>query len=100
VIGLGHFLALAAFLFCLGASGVVLRRSVISVIMSVELMLNGANLAFAAFARFSCSEQGNAAVLFIMALAAAEAAVGLALAIAYFRMMGNAEVDKASDLRG
>ena len=99
MIGLAHFLMLAAPLFCLGAVGVVMRRSLIAILMSIELMLCGGNIAFAAFARFSAGEDGQVAVLIVMALAAAEAAVGLALAIAFFRLSGTVSVDRASDLK-
>jgi NADH-quinone oxidoreductase subunit K len=99
MIGLTHFLVLASALFCLGALGVIMRRSLIAVLMSVELMLGGGNIAFASFARFSAGEDGQVAALVVMALAAAEAAVGLALAIAYFRLSGTISLDKASDLK-
>ena len=82
---LTHYLVLSALLFAIGTMGVFLRRNVITILLSIELMLNAANLAFVAFARQLHSVDGQVIVFFVMTVAAAEAAVGLALVIALFR---------------
>ena len=80
-----YYLALAGILFAIGAVGVALRRNVIVMFMSIELMLNAANLAFVALARSLHSMDGQVIVFFVMTVAAAEAAVGLAIILASFR---------------
>ena len=80
-----YYLMLAAVLFAIGAVGVLLRRNVIVIFMSIELMLNAVNLAFVALARQLGSMDGQVIVFFVMTVAAAEAAVGLAIIIASFR---------------
>jgi len=80
-----YYLALAGMLFAIGAVGVALRRNVIVMFMSIELMLNAANLAFVAIARSLHSMDGQVIVFFVMTVAAAEAAVGLAIILASFR---------------
>jgi NADH-quinone oxidoreductase subunit K len=103
-----HYLVLAALLFAMGAAGVVLRRNAIIVLMSIELMLNAVNLTFLAFARFPLVanspmqggfSQGHAAVFFVIATAAAEAAVGLAIIIAVFRSRTSVNVDEFDSLK-
>ena len=98
---------LGALLFALGAAGVVLRRNAIIVLMSIELMLNAVNLTFLAFARFPLVPSspmgtflsGHAAVFFVIATAAAEAAVGLAIIIAVFRTRTSVNVDEFDTLK-
>jgi NADH-quinone oxidoreductase subunit K len=80
-----YYLGLAGVLFAIGATGVVLRRNVIVIFMSIELMLNAANLAFVAVARNLHSMDGQVVVFFVMTVAAAEAAVGLAIILSSFR---------------
>ncbi len=94
-IGMGHYLALGAILFALGTAGVLMRRNVIVILMSVELMLNAVNLTLITFARFrpEAPPAGHVFAFFIMAVAAAEAAVGLALVIAIFRLRESTSVD-------
>jgi NADH-quinone oxidoreductase subunit K len=100
-------LALSAALFTIGTAGVLLRRNGIAIFLSLEIMLNSANLAFAAFAfRFADSHANAAAaidgqvfVFFVIAVAAAEAAVGLALFIAMHRLKGSIDVDRFNMLR-
>jgi len=99
-IPLDHFLMLSVALFTIGAVGVMTRRNVLIVLMSLELMLNGVNVAFLAFARWHGDALGHAAVFIVMAVAAAEVAVGLALAIALFRRNGNVDLDKATRMKG
>ncbi len=94
-----HYLALAAVLFTIGLSGVLMKRNALIVMMSVELMLNAANLTFLAFARQTASISGHAVAFFVIAVAAAEAAVGLAVVIAIYRTRGDVNVDEARVLR-
>jgi NADH-quinone oxidoreductase subunit K len=84
-IGLHHYLLVSILLFCLGLLGVVLRRNLLVIYMSLELMLNAANLALVAFSRFTANLDGQILVFFIIAVAAAEVAVGLALIVALYR---------------
>ena len=92
-------LIVSAILFSLGAVGVLLRRGAIHILMCVELMLNAGNLAFLTFARQHGGEQAHVYVFFIMTLAAAEAAAGLAIVIALFRLRETTDVDEISLLR-
>jgi len=85
IITLNHYLVLSAVLFSIGTAGVFLRRNLITVLLSVEIMLNAVNLTFIAAARQFASVDGQIIVLFVVTVAAAEAAVGLALVIALFR---------------
>ncbi|HTM08300.1 MAG TPA: NADH-quinone oxidoreductase subunit NuoK [Verrucomicrobiae bacterium] len=82
---LEYYLMLGALLFAIGVAGVIIRRDVIVILMSIELMLNAVNLTFIAFARFLGSLQGQVIVFFVMTVAAAEAVVGLAIIISVFR---------------
>jgi NADH-quinone oxidoreductase subunit K len=82
---LSYYLALSAVLFAIGVAGVVIRRDIIVILMSIELMLNAVNLTFIAFARFLGSMDGQVIVFFVMTVAAAEAVVGLAIIISVFR---------------
>ena len=90
-----QYLALSAVLFAIGAAGVVLRRNVIVIFMSVEVMLNAANLAFVAMAYRLGNMDGQATVFFVMTVAAAEAAIGLAVILSLFR---NRETVNADDI--
>jgi NADH-quinone oxidoreductase subunit K len=94
------YTALAIVLFILGALGVLIRRNAIIIFMSIELMLNSANLAFVAFARVREALSGQVFVFFIMAVAAAEVAVGLALIVAIFRTKHNIDIDQMNSLQG
>jgi NADH-quinone oxidoreductase subunit K len=82
---LNHFLLLSAVLFAIGTAGVFLRRNVITILLSIEIMLNAVNLSFVAFGRAFASTDGQIIVFFVMTVAAAEAAVGLAIVIGLFR---------------
>ena len=97
---LSHFLILAAVLFGLGAIGVVLRRNALVLLMSVELMLNAGNLTFLAFARHHGGAEGQVIAFLVMALAAAEAAIGLAILLLVFRHRRSVMVDDLNELRG
>ena len=94
-----YYLALGAVLFAIGLGGVVVKRNMLVVFMCIELMLNAANLTFLAFARQRGSLNGHAIAFFVMAVAAAEAAVGLAIVIAVFRTRGTLNVDEVSALK-
>ena len=94
------YLALAAFLFATGALGVLLRRSPLIVLLSLEIMLNGANLALIAFARQQGSTDGQVFALAVMAVAASEVVVGLGLIVAMARSRLELDVDKLRTLRG
>jgi NADH-quinone oxidoreductase subunit K len=94
-----HFVILAALLFAIGAAGVLLRRSGISILLGIEIMLNAANLSLAAFARQHGQLDGQVFVFFVMAVAAAEVVVGLALLVAIFRRLGSIDVDRLNALR-
>lgn len=92
-------LVVSVVLFSLGVVGVLTRRGAISVLMCVEIMLNAGNLAFLSFARMWGSAEAHVYVFFIMALAAAEAAAGLAIVIALFRVKETTDVDEINLLR-
>lgn len=94
-----HYLALSAILFAIGVVGVALRRNVIVVFMAIELMLNAVNLAFVALARRQWSMDGQVIVFFVMTVAAAEAAVGLAIILANFAQRRTLNADEISQLR-
>ena len=89
-----HLLILSAILFTLGAFGVLWNRGAITILMCVEIMLNAANLAFISFSRQFDHAEGQIYAFFIMTLAAAEAAVGLAIVIALFRLRESTDVDE------
>ena len=95
-IGLEHDLTVSAILFALGLFGVIIRRNLLIIYMSLELMLNAANLALVAFSRFGTNLDGQVFVFFIITVAAAEVAVGLALIVALYRKRQTAHVE---DLR-
>lgn len=92
-------LGLAVGLFAIGVAGVLIRRNAIVVFMSVELMLNAVNLVLVAFSRIRADLDGQVLCFFIMAVAAAEAAIGLGIIIALFRRSENIDLDEASLLR-
>jgi NADH-quinone oxidoreductase subunit K len=92
------YLWLAALVFTIGLGGVLLKRNALIIMMSVELMLNAANLTFLAFARQTGNVGGHAIAFFVIAVAAAEAAVGLAIVIAVFRTRGAINVDEVRAL--
>ena len=95
-----YYLALSVILFTLGTLGVLIRRNSIVIFMSVELMLNAANLVFVAFARSYQALGGQIFVFFVMTVAAAEVAVGLALIVAIFRLRSSIDVDQINTLKG
>ena len=95
-----YYVVLSAILFTIGVLGVLTRRNAIVIFMSIELMLNSANLLFVAFARTFENLGGQIFVFFVMTVAAAEVAVGLALIVAVFRSKLTINIDEASKLKG
>ena len=95
-----YLIGLSAVLFGLGVLGVLVRRNAIVMFMSVELMLNAANLALIAFARQWADLEGQVFVFFIIGVAAAEVAIGLALIVAIFKTKHSIDVDQVSGLKG
>jgi NADH-quinone oxidoreductase subunit K len=93
MVTLHHYLILSAVLFSLGVVGVMFRRNLIVILMSLELMLNAVNLTFIAFSRYMGSLEGQLFVLFVMVVAAAEVAVGLAVVVAIFRESGTININ-------
>ncbi|MCE5206996.1 MAG: NADH-quinone oxidoreductase subunit NuoK [Chloroflexi bacterium] len=95
-----YFLGLSAVMFALGIVGVTLRKNALIIFMSLELMFNAANLAFVSFASFYQNINGQVFVFFVMAVAAAEVAVGLALIVAIFRTKKSIDIDQMKNLKG
>lgn len=98
-IGPAHFLVLAAVLFLIGMGGVLIRRNALIILMSVELMLNAANMTLVTFSRMWGDIGGHTFALMVIAVAAAEASVGLAIVVAVFRGRRNVDVDRLTTLR-
>src|SRR5215207_347671 len=98
-VGLEHYLIVSALLFALGLLGVLIRRNVLVIYMSLELMLNAANLALVSFSRFNNNLDGQVMVFFIITVAAAEVAVGLALIVALFRRRQTTHVEDLTTLK-
>jgi len=99
-ITLQHYLLLSVALFAIGATGVVVRRNVLVIFMSVELMLASVILALLSFSRWTLLPEGQVVALFVMAVMAAEAAVGLAIVVALFRLRRTVFVDEMRMLKG
>ena len=99
MITLNHYLLLSAVLFSIGTAGVFLRRNLITLLLSVEIMLNAVNLSFVAMGRFNGSVEGQIITFFVMTVAAAEAAVGLAIIIALFRHRETLSPDAFTSLK-
>jgi NADH-quinone oxidoreductase subunit K len=99
MIPLNYYLLLSAFMFCVGVLGVLVRRNAIIVFMCIELMLNSVNLTFIAFSSYIGDPTGQMLVFFVMTVAAAEAAVGLAIIIALFRNKRSVNIDEINILK-
>lgn len=99
-LNLTHYLLLGALLFTIGLFGVMTRRNLIATIISIELMLNAANINFLAFAQYLGRADGSVMAIFVIALAAAEVAVGLAVALAVYRHRGTIDMEQFHLLRG
>lgn len=101
IIGLSHYLTLAAILFTLGVFGIFLnRKNVIIILMSIELMLLAVNINFVAFSSFLNDMSGQVFTMFVLTVAAAEAAIGLAILVIFFRNRGSIAVEDISTLKG
>ena len=97
---LNHYLLLSGILFTIGTAGVLLRRNLITMLLSIEVMLNAVNLSFIAFGHFRGAADGQIIVFFVITVAAAEAAVGLGLVISLFRHVETLNPDAFRQLRG
>jgi NADH-quinone oxidoreductase subunit K len=101
MISLGHYLALAAVLFCISVAGIFInRKNVIVLLMAIELMLLAVNLNFIAFSRYLGNVDGQVFVFFILTVAAAESAIGLAILVVLFRNRGTINVAELDDMKG
>jgi NADH-quinone oxidoreductase subunit K len=98
-VGLEHYLVVSAMLFALGLLGVIMRRNLLVIYMSLELMLNSANLALVSFSAFNDNLNGQILVFFIITVAAAEVAVGLALIVALYRKRQTAHVEDLTNMK-
>ena len=94
------YIVLSAFVFCIGASGVITRRNPLVVLLCLELMLNSGNLALIAFSRMWGNEEGQVFALIVMVVAACEVTVGLGLIVAMYRRKLKIDVDEVAELRG
>lgn len=99
MVPLSHYLIISAIMFTIGVAGVLTRRNAIIVFMSIELMLNSVNLSLIAFSAFLGNATGQILVFFVMAVAAAEAAVGLAIIIAIYRNRSTVNIDELNILK-
>lgn len=97
-VGLNAFILVAGLLFAIGLLGVILRKNTLIIYMSLELMLNAVNLALVAFSRYNGTMDGNLFVFFIITVAAAEVAIGLAIIVALFRLRQTVMVDELTSL--
>jgi NADH-quinone oxidoreductase subunit K len=98
-IELAHYLLLSAVLFGIGVMGVLTRKNLIVILMSIELMLNAVNLTFIALARYTANVEGHVIVFFVLCVAAAEIAVGLAILISVWRQRGTMDIDSLKQLK-
>ena len=99
-IGIGHYLFVSGALFIIGLLGVLLRKNIFVILMSIELMLLSVNINFIAFSSYLNDIQGQVFVFFILTVAAAEAAIGLAILVVIFRQRKSLEVDELKELKG
>ena len=99
-IGIDQYIYLSIILFSIGAFGILYRRNAIVMFMSIEIMLNAANLLLFAFSNYHEDANGQVFVFFTMAVAAAEVAIGLAILVAIYRNIGSIDIDKLKNLKG
>ncbi len=99
IVPLNWYLLLTTCLFCIGVMGVILRRNAIIILMCIELMLNSVNMLLVAFSSYSGNSDGQVFVFFIMVVAAAEVAVGLALLVSIYRNIGSTDIDLLNKLK-
>ena len=100
MVPVSHYIALSFLLFVLGVVGVLVRRNLLTVLMSIELMLNAVNLNLVAFSRQLGDLAGQVFTVFIIAVAAGEAAIGLAIIISLYRLKGSVNLDDAAEMKG
>ena len=100
IIGIENYIYLAILLFSVGVFGILYRRNAIVMFMSIEIMLNAANLLLVAFSNYHQDPQGQVFVFFTMAVAAAEVAIGLAILVSIYRHIGTIDIDKLKNLKG
>jgi NADH-quinone oxidoreductase subunit K len=100
MITLSHYLILAAILFVIGVAGVLMRRNVIIILLSIELMLSAVNINLVAFSHYLENPTGQVFVFFVMTVAAAEATLGLAIVVALFRNLETVNVDEINQMKG
>jgi len=100
MIGLTHYLIVAAILFIIGVMGVLMRRNIIIILLSIELMLTAVNINLVAFSSYLHNATGQVFVFFVMTIAAAEATLGLAIVVSLFRNLESINVDEVSQLKG
>ena len=100
MIGVTHYVALSFVLFTIGVTGVLVRRNLLTVLMSIELILNAANLNLIAFSRHFGNLDGQLFAVFVITLAAGEAAIGLAIIISMYRLKGSVNLDDAAEMKG
>ena len=100
MITLTHYLILAAILFVIGVSGVLMRRNLIIILLSLELMLNAVNINLVAFSHYLKDPSGQVFVFFVMTVAAAEATLGLAIVVALYRNLETIDVDEINQMKG
>ncbi len=99
MIGLGHYLLLSGILFSIGIVGVTTSRSVLKILLSLELLLAASNLSFVAFSRFNGDYTGQLIVFFVILVAAAEVAIGLAIVVLMYRHFSTIQADELKDLK-
>ena len=99
-IGLGQYLTVSALLFCIGFVGILVRRNILMVLLSIELILNAANLSFVSFSSFGGNLAGQVVVFFTMIVAAAEVTVGLAIVVLLYRKKNTTDTDDLRTLKG
>ncbi len=99
VVPLNWYILLATFLFCIGVMGVLFRRNAIIILMCIEIMLNSVNILLVAFSAYSGNSDGQVFVFFIMVVAAAEVAVGLALLMSIYRNIGSTDIDVLNKMK-
>jgi NADH-quinone oxidoreductase subunit K len=100
MVSVTHYVALSFLLFAIGITGVLIRRNLLTVLMSIELILNAANLNLIAYARQQGDLNGQLFTIFVITLAAGEAAIGLAIIISLYRLKGSVNLDDVSELKG
>lgn len=100
MVSLTHYVGLSFLLFSIGVTGVLIRRNLLTVLMSIELMLNAVNLNLIAFSRQLGDLNGHLFAIFIIAVAAGEAAIGLAIIVSLYRLKGSVNLDDAAEMKG